>query len=397
MRIFSSVVYRLPFILGPFFRPQTNITSGSKKRGHVTRYYIWGPNGLVSHIDSDGVTTHYYHADEQGSTLALTDGNGNITDRFGYSPYGELTARSGTNSTPYQWLGGLAVRADDGTNTYAMLHRFYSADEKRFLSADPKGIDGWVNLYAYGNLNPTIFNDPYGLGVDSSSSSMFSEMLGGAAASLGLPGGNQNAFWQDQANQTQLNNAMDAQWQGMSTGNKLLSTFAPPAYELEQGNYGRALASTAIMMLPMAGPNGAPVEGEPLLPTAVEATTAADPLLSGQNQAVFWSGIPKGPAAAAQWASQNGGVTLEQTLTANGIQLPPWDPGNPASVTAWTQASQNFAAGASGNVRVLQGNAVSVQSVWGQTEFNALTANPNVTSITAVNPQTGAQVLLWSR
>jgi DNA-binding NtrC family response regulator len=29
-------VYRLPFILGPFSWPQTNISSGSKKRGHVT-------------------------------------------------------------------------------------------------------------------------------------------------------------------------------------------------------------------------------------------------------------------------------------------------------------------------------------------------------------------------
>jgi hypothetical protein len=27
----------LPFILGPFFRPQTNISSGSKKRSHVTQ------------------------------------------------------------------------------------------------------------------------------------------------------------------------------------------------------------------------------------------------------------------------------------------------------------------------------------------------------------------------
>jgi hypothetical protein len=36
MRILSSVVYRLPFILGPFSWPQTNISSGSKKRGHVT-------------------------------------------------------------------------------------------------------------------------------------------------------------------------------------------------------------------------------------------------------------------------------------------------------------------------------------------------------------------------
>ena len=30
-----SVVYRLPFMLGPFFGPQTNISSGSKKRSHV--------------------------------------------------------------------------------------------------------------------------------------------------------------------------------------------------------------------------------------------------------------------------------------------------------------------------------------------------------------------------
>jgi len=35
IRIFSSVVYSSPFILSPFFWPQTNITSGSKKRGHV--------------------------------------------------------------------------------------------------------------------------------------------------------------------------------------------------------------------------------------------------------------------------------------------------------------------------------------------------------------------------
>jgi hypothetical protein len=36
MRILSSVAYRLPFMLGPFSRPQTNISSGSKKRGHVS-------------------------------------------------------------------------------------------------------------------------------------------------------------------------------------------------------------------------------------------------------------------------------------------------------------------------------------------------------------------------
>src|ERR1017187_1025137 len=36
MRILSSVVYRLPFMLGPFSWPQTNISGGSKKRSHVS-------------------------------------------------------------------------------------------------------------------------------------------------------------------------------------------------------------------------------------------------------------------------------------------------------------------------------------------------------------------------
>lgn len=149
-----------------------NVLAELDGTGHVTRWYIWGPAGLVCHIDgTDGTTTHYYHADEQGSTLALTDGSGNVSDQFAYSPYGELSAHIGTNSTPYEWLGGGAVRAE-GTNTYAMLRRFYSADQKRFMSADPKGIDGWVNLYAYGNLNPTIFTDPYGLGVETTSASI---------------------------------------------------------------------------------------------------------------------------------------------------------------------------------------------------------------------------------
>jgi RHS repeat-associated protein len=150
-----------------------NVLAEVNPSGAVTRWYIWGPSGLVCHIDADGVTTHYYHADEQGSTLALTDGSGNVTDQFGYTPWGVLTARTGITDTPYQWLGGVAVRDEgDGlpavTGLYAMQHRFYSATQKRFLSPDPTGIDSFPNLYAYGNMNPAFYSDPYGLCADSS-------------------------------------------------------------------------------------------------------------------------------------------------------------------------------------------------------------------------------------
>jgi len=68
------------------------------------------------------------------------------------------------DSTPYQWLGSLAVR-NEGSGLYYMLNRYYSVDQKRFISTDPLGIDGGVNLYAYGNLNPLAFVDPMGLAV----------------------------------------------------------------------------------------------------------------------------------------------------------------------------------------------------------------------------------------
>ena len=135
--------------------------------GLITRYYIWSSHGLLAHLDMNPtngavVATRYYHADEQGSTLALTDENGDVTDQFAYSPYGQVLGHTGTNNTPYCWLGGIAVQ-HQGNGLYYMLNRYYSADMRRFISADPMGIAGGANLYAYGNLNPLAFVDPYGL------------------------------------------------------------------------------------------------------------------------------------------------------------------------------------------------------------------------------------------
>jgi hypothetical protein len=120
-------------------------------------------------------------------------------------------------------------------------------------------------------------------------------------------------------------------------------------------------------------------------------------LETGADQAVFWSGIKGSDSGAAAWVGKNGGVTLETTLDQRNITLPEYDRNDPSSVNAWRQASAAFARGAQGNVVVLQGDAVRTTSVWAEVEYPALTANPNVTSITAINPATGASTLLWSR
>ena len=130
---------------------------------------------------------------------------------------------------------------------------------------------------------------------------------------------------------------------------------------------------------------------------AAGAAAASRRLKTEADQAVFWSGIPGQDKQAAAWVQQHGGTTLENQLQKHGIELPPFDRTKPESVAAWRKASKEFAEGASGKVRVLQEDAVGVKSVWGEVEYRALIENPKVTSITAIDPRTGVETLLWKR
>jgi filamentous hemagglutinin len=129
----------------------------------------------------------------------------------------------------------------------------------------------------------------------------------------------------------------------------------------------------------------------------IEGALATRGLATAENEAVFWSGIEGGDTTAANWVAENGGATLETTMAENGVELPAWDANNPETVAAWRQASADFASGASGDVTVLQQDVVRVNSVWAEVEYPALQANPNITSITAVNPVTGVRTLLWAK
>ncbi len=137
----------------------SNVLMEKDANGNIVRYYIWG-NGLIAQIEANG-TTHYTHADEQGSTIALTDANGIVTDQIAYSPYGEILNRSGTTDIPYLYIGGFGVYYE-GHHLHHMKARYYDARLKRFLTKDPIGLDGGSNLYAYANGNPVVFVDPEG-------------------------------------------------------------------------------------------------------------------------------------------------------------------------------------------------------------------------------------------
>jgi len=123
----------------------------------------------------------YYHTDDLGSTVALSDDSGSVTTRYSYGPFGSTTV-TGTSTNPFQFTG----RENDGTGLYYYRARYYSPSRSRFLSEDPIGFDaGDPNLYAYVLNSPTNLVDPSGE-IPAAAKKCIAGLIKGIAKAVGV-------------------------------------------------------------------------------------------------------------------------------------------------------------------------------------------------------------------
>jgi RHS repeat-associated protein len=105
-----------------------------------------------------GSTASYIVADHLGTTRALADASGNITDVLAYDSFGNVT--SGQAPTRYSYTGR-EVDSDTGLIYYRA--RWYDPQTGRFAGEDPIRFEGGVNFYAYVDNRPLRYTDPSGL------------------------------------------------------------------------------------------------------------------------------------------------------------------------------------------------------------------------------------------
>ena len=162
---------RTEYVNDPHARPGQVLIS-KDAQGKQT-CFVYGL-GLIGQEEPDG-TYRTYHYDRRGSTTAITDMTGAVTDTFVYAPYGELVGRTGTTRTPFLFNGRDGVMTDSN-GLYYMRARYYNPDIKRFINQDVVAgsvLDGRsLNRYAYANGNPVSLVDPFGLSPEISPSSI---------------------------------------------------------------------------------------------------------------------------------------------------------------------------------------------------------------------------------
>jgi len=123
-------------------------------------FYIHGPG-----IDEPLAVEHgngavwYYHTDGLGSVIKMTEPGGSITQSRQYDAFGNLEASASSVAEGYAYTGR---EWDPESGLYYYRARYYDPKIGRFISEDPIGFDGGINLYTYVDNNPVNYTDPSG-------------------------------------------------------------------------------------------------------------------------------------------------------------------------------------------------------------------------------------------
>ncbi len=113
------------------------------------------------------MATRYYHYDGLGSTQLLTDENGNVTDSYANTAFGEPVSTGAENPTtnPFRFVGQFGYYINRDVGDYYVRARAFSDVLARWLSPDPIGLVDQresASLYKYANNSPTVNVDPSG-------------------------------------------------------------------------------------------------------------------------------------------------------------------------------------------------------------------------------------------
>jgi len=231
---------------------EEQIVSGSTV---TARNYFSGGVSIWTQVSGGAMsaTIRYIHGDHLGSTSVLTDPTGAVVERDGYDAWGKRRYASGTSDSN----GAITSQIDKGYTGQeelpdaSLVHfnaRLYDPLVGRFISADPTGLRGGANVYAYAGNNPIAYNDPTGLETspfgDKSTGSCIADdplcqnitVLGTRTPSINLTssgiwiqnpaGGNPEPGARDRV--YQRTQALAAQGLHFATGSNLAQTYQSP-------------------------------------------------------------------------------------------------------------------------------------------------------------------------
>ena len=140
------------------------VISDLDEQGNPLVSYVWGDG--VDRLLSVKVGAELYYplTDIQGTVWGYVDSQNNVVARWQYDAWGnvvdEFVIIPALSKLRYRFQGR-EWSAATGLVNFRM--RWYDSETGRWLSKDPIGLSGGINLYAFCRNNPIAFVDAFGL------------------------------------------------------------------------------------------------------------------------------------------------------------------------------------------------------------------------------------------
>lgn len=143
------------------YGPDGLLLGESLAEGTPLRDYIYlngEPLALREYETNPGL--YYFLNDHLGTPQLLVTASGTPAWQAAYLPFGQAQVSLATVENNLRFSGQYF---DGETGLHYNWHRFYDPSTGRYISADPIGLEGGLNLYAYVENNSINWVDPWGL------------------------------------------------------------------------------------------------------------------------------------------------------------------------------------------------------------------------------------------
>lgn len=141
------------------YDPQGKLITETNSSGQTLVEYVYlgdQPLAMIRPTEQ----AYCYHNDHLGTPRVLTNSTGAVAWKALYAPFGKVTITASTVENNLRFPGQYY---DTETGLHYNWNRYYDPKTGRYITPDPIGLEGGINLYPYVGNNSVNKIDPLGL------------------------------------------------------------------------------------------------------------------------------------------------------------------------------------------------------------------------------------------